>query len=101
MTWRELAEIEERKTVEVLLEMKGGIGRKRNKKREESVEFVGIFFSSERAGEGEDGGGKQFGGGRGGEEDSRDDGKEGYSGVGRGRRVEAVGEWLVLMTESD
>ena len=32
LTWRELAEIEEGKTVEVLLEMKGGTKKKRNEK---------------------------------------------------------------------
>ena len=36
-----------------------------------------------------------------GEEDSRNDGQEGCSGVGRGRRDGSVGDGLALMTESD
>ena len=69
----------------------GGTKKKRNKKEKNPWHQS---ESSSRTGESESGSGKLFGGGSGGEENPRDDGQEGHSGVGRRRRVGSVGEWV-------
>ena len=91
MTCDGMAEIEEGKTAEVLLEMKGGMGRKRNKEeknpRNSSESSSGVSEPERVNAEAESSSAEESVG-----EDSRDDGKKATQALEEGGVFGSVGE---------